>query len=103
MVEFSQSLFEAEERSGEVEICLRKDLVTASAFTVTLTPQETAPNPPETFRARGKILLVKNFGIEDVRVNSPHTGRKWSAQTTTQQFLPPLRLVLPPLTESKKC
>ena len=33
---------------------------------------------------------------------SPHTGREWSAPTTTQHFLPPLRLVLPPLTEGKK-
>ena len=32
---------------------------------------------------------------------SPHTGWKWSASTTTRQFLPPLRLVLPPLTEGK--
>ena len=59
MVGFSQNLFEADEMDGEVEICLSKDLVTASAFTVTLTPQETAPNPPETFRARGKILFIK--------------------------------------------
>ena len=34
---------------------------------------------------------------------SPHIGREWSAPTTTQQFLPPLRFVLPPLTEGKKC
>ena len=34
---------------------------------------------------------------------SSHTGREWSAPTTTQQFLAPLRLVLPPLTEGKKC
>ena len=60
MVGFSRSLFEAEEVDGEVEICLRKDLVTASAFTVTLTPQETAPNPPETFRARGKKFCVRD-------------------------------------------
>lgn len=48
---------------GEVEICLRKDSVTASAFTVTLTPRETAPNPPETFRARGKALFIKGNNI----------------------------------------
>ena len=24
---------------------------------------------------------------------SPHTGREWSAPTTTQPFLPPLRIV----------
>ena len=57
-VGFSQSLFEAEEMNGEVEVCLTKSLVTASAFTVTLSPRETAPNPPETFRARGKILFT---------------------------------------------
>ena len=60
-VGFSQNLFEADETDGEVEICLRKDLVTASAFTVTLTPQETAPNPPETFRARGKALFINHI------------------------------------------
>ena len=48
---------------GEVEICLTKSLVTASPFTVTLTPQETAPNPPETFRARGKIQFIKNNNL----------------------------------------
>ena len=58
MVRFTQNLFEAEEMDGEVEICLTKDLATASAFTVTLTPQETAPNPPETFLARGTSLFV---------------------------------------------
>ena len=56
VVGFSQSLFEADEVDGEVEICLVKDLTTASAFTVTLTPQETAPNPPETFQARGTYV-----------------------------------------------
>ncbi len=66
MVGFSQSLFEAEEIEGEVEICLTKNLVTASAFTVTLTPQETAPNPPETFRARGKFLFIKSICMPDV-------------------------------------
>ena len=34
---------------------------------------------------------------------SAHTGRKWSAPTTTQPFLPPFRLILPPLTECKRC
>ena len=33
---------------------------------------------------------------------SPHTGREWSAPTTSQQFLPPLRLDLPPLIDGKK-
>jgi hypothetical protein len=33
---------------------------------------------------------------------SAHTGWEWSAPTTTQPFLPPLKLVLPPLTECKK-
>ena len=33
---------------------------------------------------------------------SPHTGREWSAPTTTQHFLPSLRLVLPPLIEGKE-
>lgn len=53
IVEFSQDLFEADEVDGAVEICLTKDIDTASQFVVTLTPQETTPNPPETFRARG--------------------------------------------------
>ena len=52
-VEFSKKLFEADEIDGQVEICLTKDLDTASGFVVTLTAQETTPNPPETFRARG--------------------------------------------------
>ena len=42
---------------------------------------------------------------ECVRVcvqGSPHTGWECSAPTTIQQLLPPLRLVLPPLTEGKK-
>ena len=68
-VGFSQSLFEAEEMNGEVEICLVKSLDTASAFTVTLTPRETAPNPPETFRARGKILFTL-FIVEWLRIQS---------------------------------
>ena len=34
---------------------------------------------------------------------SAHTGREWSAPTTTQPFLPPLRLILPPLTGCEKC
>ena len=33
--------------------------------------------------------------------DSPHTGWEWLAPTTTQHFLPPLRLVLPPLTEAE--
>lgn len=53
--------------NGEVEICLTKSLVTASAFTVTLTPRETAPNPPETFRARGKSLFIL-FIVEWLRI-----------------------------------
>ena len=34
----------------------------------------------------------------------PHacTGREWSASTTTQPFLPPLGLVIPPLTRVYK-
>ena len=32
---------------------------------------------------------------------SAHTGREWSAPATTQPFLPPLKLVFPPLTENK--
>ena len=47
---------------------------------------------------------MQGFSIVYLHVQgSPHTGREWSAPTTTQPFLPPVRLVLPPLTEYKKC
>ena len=32
---------------------------------------------------------------------SAHTGWEWSAPITTQLFLPPLKLFIPPLTENK--
>ena len=43
---------------------------------------------------RGGMYMYMYMHIQD----SPHTGREWSAPTTTQHFLPPLRLVLPSLT-----
>ena len=52
-MQFSQNLFEGDEIDGSVEICLTKDLETESGFVVNLNAQETTPNPPETFRARG--------------------------------------------------
>ena len=38
-----------------------------------------------------------------LRKGSAHIGREWSAPTTTQPFLPSLKLFLSPLTEGKKC
>lgn len=43
---------------GKVEVCLTKDLETESDFVVELTAQETTPNPPETFRARGVCCSI---------------------------------------------
>lgn len=58
MIQFTQTLFEADEINGEVEICLTKDLETSSRFTVILSPQETVPSPPDTFQARGVCCLL---------------------------------------------
>ena len=41
--------------------------------------------------------------INNVAQGSLHTGQECSAPTTIQQFLPPLRLDLPPLIEGKQC
>ena len=50
------------------------------------------------------VLLVDHEHIYiGLTQGSAHTGREWSAPTTTQPFLPPLRLILPPLTLCKKC
>ena len=57
LVEFSKNLFEGDEIDGAVEVCLSKDVETASRFEVTLLPQETIPSPPDTFQARGVCCL----------------------------------------------
>lgn len=44
--------------------------------------------------------LVKRVAEVLQHQGSAHTGREWSTPTTTWPLLPPLKLFLPPLTES---
>ena len=54
IVDFTLSLFQVSESSGNAMVCLQKDRDTSVPFSVTVTPFETPPFLEGTFQARGE-------------------------------------------------